>query len=167
VRLHGRNYQNWFSPKADVRARYDYLYRPEELEPWVAGIKKVAQDAEETYAVTNNHNLGKATVNGLQLEAFLSWRSGAGSSGANGALPGPPGDCESSRGRSSISWVALNQKLASSSRCFCSERIGYPRAPLGNTRPNWMVFEPVCSKNSISLKTRGIVRLVAKPPCRR
>jgi uncharacterized protein YecE (DUF72 family) len=72
VRLHGRNYQNWFSPKADVRPRYDYLYRPEELEPWVARIKKVAQDAEETYAVTNNHNLGKATVNGLQFEAFLS-----------------------------------------------------------------------------------------------
>jgi uncharacterized protein YecE (DUF72 family) len=70
--LHGRNYQNWFSPKADVRARYDYLYRPQELEPWVARIKSVAQDAEETYAVTNNHNLGKATGNALELEAFLS-----------------------------------------------------------------------------------------------
>jgi uncharacterized protein YecE (DUF72 family) len=72
VRLHGRNYQNWFSPKADVRARYDYLYRPDELEPWVARIKNVAHDAEETYAVTNNHNLGKAAVNALELEAFLS-----------------------------------------------------------------------------------------------
>jgi uncharacterized protein YecE (DUF72 family) len=72
VRLHGRNYQNWFSPKSDVRARYDYLYRPEELEPWVSRIKNVAQDAEDTYAVTNNHNLGKATVNALELEAFLS-----------------------------------------------------------------------------------------------
>src|SRR5690242_7598071 len=50
----------------------DYLYRPEELEPWVARIKKVAEDAEETYAVTNNHNLGKATVNALELKAFLS-----------------------------------------------------------------------------------------------
>ena len=39
VRLHGRNYQNWFSPTSDVRARYDYLYRPEELEPWVSRIK--------------------------------------------------------------------------------------------------------------------------------
>jgi len=72
VRLHGRNYQNWFSPKADVRARYDYLYRPEELEPWVARIKQVAEDTKDTYAVTNNHNLGKATVNALELEAFLS-----------------------------------------------------------------------------------------------
>jgi len=35
-------------------------------------IKSVAQDAAETYAVTNNHNLGKATVNALELEAFLS-----------------------------------------------------------------------------------------------
>jgi uncharacterized protein YecE (DUF72 family) len=72
VRLHGRNYQNWFSPKANARARYDYLYRPEELEPWVARIKKVAEDAVETYAVTNNHNLGKAAANALELEAFLS-----------------------------------------------------------------------------------------------
>ena len=72
VRLPGRNYQNWFSPKADVRARYDYLYRPEELEPWVARIKKITEDAEETYAVTNNHNLGKAVTNALELEAFLS-----------------------------------------------------------------------------------------------
>src|SRR5262249_33405547 len=72
VRLHGRNYQNCFSPKADVRVRYDYVYRPEELEPWVARIKKVAEDAAETYAVTNNHNLGKSTVNALELEAFLS-----------------------------------------------------------------------------------------------
>jgi len=72
VRLHGRNYQNWFSPKADVRARYDYLYRPEELEPWVVRIKEIAQDAEEAYVVANNHNLGKATVNALELEAFLS-----------------------------------------------------------------------------------------------
>jgi uncharacterized protein YecE (DUF72 family) len=42
------------------------------LEPWVARINKVAEDTEETYAVTNNHNLGKATVNALELEAFLS-----------------------------------------------------------------------------------------------
>jgi uncharacterized protein YecE (DUF72 family) len=42
------------------------------LEPWAARINKIAEDAEETYAVTNNHNLGKATVNALELEAFLS-----------------------------------------------------------------------------------------------
>ena len=72
VRLHGRNYKNWFSQSADVRERYDYLYSLDELEPWVARIKAIAEDASETYAVTNNHNLGKATVNALDLQAFLS-----------------------------------------------------------------------------------------------
>jgi uncharacterized protein YecE (DUF72 family) len=71
VRLHGRNYRNWFSPHANVRERYDYLYSPQELEPWVDRVKSVAEDAEETYAVTNNHNFGKSAVNALQMEAFI------------------------------------------------------------------------------------------------
>jgi uncharacterized protein YecE (DUF72 family) len=72
VRLHGRNYRNWFSAKANVRERYDHLYSLDELEPWVARVKSIAQDAGETYVVTNNHNLGKSVVNALQLQAFLS-----------------------------------------------------------------------------------------------
>jgi len=71
VRLHGRNYKNWFSQSADVRERYDYLYSLDELRPWVARVKAIAEGASETYAVTNNHNLGKATVNALELQAFL------------------------------------------------------------------------------------------------
>jgi hypothetical protein len=43
VRLHGRNYLQWFSKKADVRARYDYLYSAQELEPWVDRIRTVAE----------------------------------------------------------------------------------------------------------------------------
>jgi uncharacterized protein YecE (DUF72 family) len=74
VRLHGRNYRNWFSQHAGVRERYDFLYSMAELEPWVARVKTIAEDAEETYAVTNNHNLGKSTVNALELQAFLSGR---------------------------------------------------------------------------------------------
>jgi uncharacterized protein YecE (DUF72 family) len=71
IRLHGRNYHKWFSRTANVRERYDYLYSPDELEPWVARVKHIAEDAEETYAVTNNHSLGKSTVNALELQAFL------------------------------------------------------------------------------------------------
>jgi uncharacterized protein YecE (DUF72 family) len=71
VRLHGRNYQNWFSPKADVKARYDYLYSVAELEPWVERIKTVAHKAKDTYAVTNNHHLGKAVVNALEISSIL------------------------------------------------------------------------------------------------
>jgi uncharacterized protein YecE (DUF72 family) len=33
VSLHGRNYQQWFSKKADVRARYDYSIRRKHWSP--------------------------------------------------------------------------------------------------------------------------------------
>ena len=35
-------------------------------------IRAVADDAEDTYVVTNNHNLGKAVVNAFELKAFLT-----------------------------------------------------------------------------------------------
>lgn len=72
VRLHGRNYKSWFSAKADVRERYDYLYSLDELEPWIDRIKTVAGKAPDTYAVTNNHYLGKAVVNGLEITSVLT-----------------------------------------------------------------------------------------------
>ena len=71
VRLHGRNYKQWFSAKADVRHRYDHLYSLDELEPWVGRIKAVDAHTRDTYAVANNHNLGKAAVNAFDLEALL------------------------------------------------------------------------------------------------
>jgi uncharacterized protein YecE (DUF72 family) len=74
IRLHGRNYKNWFSPSADVRERYDYLYSVDELEPWVARIKTIAQKAKDTYAVTNNHHVGKAVTNALEITSLVRGR---------------------------------------------------------------------------------------------
>lgn len=71
VRLHGRNYQQWFSAKADVRERYDYLYSAPELEPWADRIRTIERDVDDVYAVTNNHHVGKAVVNALELAAML------------------------------------------------------------------------------------------------
>ena len=71
VRLHGRNYDNWFSESASPADRYDYLYSLEELQPWVENIKKVASPAQETYVVTNNHFRGKGIVNALEIKAQL------------------------------------------------------------------------------------------------
>jgi uncharacterized protein YecE (DUF72 family) len=48
VRLHGRNYQNWFTENRTVNERYDYLYSSKELEPWVDRIKDVARHTEDT-----------------------------------------------------------------------------------------------------------------------
>jgi uncharacterized protein YecE (DUF72 family) len=71
VRLHGRNYKNWSSKEADVRERYDHLYSADELDPWVTRAKQVAEDAQDTDVVTNNHNLGKATANALEISSIL------------------------------------------------------------------------------------------------
>jgi uncharacterized protein YecE (DUF72 family) len=71
VRLHGRNYKQWFSPTANVRDRYDHLYSTEELAPWLDRIKQVSNDAKETYVVANNHNAGKGPVNALEIAALL------------------------------------------------------------------------------------------------
>jgi uncharacterized protein YecE (DUF72 family) len=69
VRLHGRRYDTWFSDDARIPAheRYNYLYSAEELAPWVARVRKVAERARETFVVANNHFQGKSVVNALQL----------------------------------------------------------------------------------------------------
>ena len=46
-----------------TRERYDYLHSRDELEPWVEHAKVIADNTEDTYVITNNHNLGKAVVN--------------------------------------------------------------------------------------------------------
>jgi uncharacterized protein YecE (DUF72 family) len=73
VRLHGRRYDTWFSddPEIEPHERYNYLYSTAELAPWVERIRSVAQRAREVFVVTNNHYLGKAVVNALQLLSML------------------------------------------------------------------------------------------------
>jgi uncharacterized protein YecE (DUF72 family) len=71
VRLHGRNYENWFGANVSPADRYDYLYSLEELEPWVDKVKRIAIESEETFVVTNNHFRGKGVVNALEMKALL------------------------------------------------------------------------------------------------
>jgi uncharacterized protein YecE (DUF72 family) len=74
VRLHGRRYDSWFSddPETPPEERYNYLYRPAELEPWAERVKKIAGHARSTFVITNNHYQGKAIVNALQLIHLLT-----------------------------------------------------------------------------------------------
>ena len=72
VRLHGRNYQNWFRDKAPRDERYNYLYTVEELDPWIDRIKEIAAHTKETYVITNNHFRGKAVVNAIEIKAILN-----------------------------------------------------------------------------------------------
>lgn len=71
VRMHGRNYKDWFREKAPRDERYNYLYSIDELDPWLVRIKEVAKQSRETYVVTNNHFRGQAVVNAVEIKAAL------------------------------------------------------------------------------------------------
>jgi uncharacterized protein YecE (DUF72 family) len=72
VRLHGRNYQDWFREKASRDDRYNYLYSLDELEPWITRINEIAAKTKESYVITNNHFRGQAVVNALELKSTLT-----------------------------------------------------------------------------------------------
>ncbi len=76
VRLHGRNYEDWFREDAGRDARYDYLYERAELEPWVERIRELADGGrvEDVYVVTNNHFRGQAVANAVMLSALIHGR---------------------------------------------------------------------------------------------
>jgi uncharacterized protein YecE (DUF72 family) len=76
ARLHGRNYEKWFA-HAETWERYNYLYTPEELEPWAGRIEEMAKE-RDTYVITNNHFRGQAIVNAGDLKKRL---------GQSGKLP--------------------------------------------------------------------------------
>ncbi|HSZ02175.1 MAG TPA: DUF72 domain-containing protein [Terriglobales bacterium] len=71
VRLHGRNYDQWFEAEKSAD-RYNYFYREAELAGWKEKIERIAKKAEITYVVANNHFEAKAGVNALQLKHMLS-----------------------------------------------------------------------------------------------
>jgi uncharacterized protein YecE (DUF72 family) len=71
VRLHGRNYDQWFD--SDSRNdRYNYLYSEKEIAGWTQRILNVAEKAQTTYVITNNHFESKAGVNALELKAMIT-----------------------------------------------------------------------------------------------
>jgi len=71
VRLHGRNYDQWFD--SDNRNdRYNYLYKPAELEKWKEKVEIIAHKAEKTYVIANKHFQAKAAVNAIELKHLLS-----------------------------------------------------------------------------------------------
>jgi uncharacterized protein YecE (DUF72 family) len=73
VRLHGRNYDQWFEPEKSSD-RYNYLYKPNELVGWKERVETVASEAKITFVIANNHFEAKAGVNGLQLKHMLTGR---------------------------------------------------------------------------------------------
>jgi uncharacterized protein YecE (DUF72 family) len=72
VRLHGRNYKNWFSQSAGRDARYNYLYSGEELDEWIGKIKDLGKSSPKIFIISNNHYQGQALANALQIKNKLT-----------------------------------------------------------------------------------------------
>jgi uncharacterized protein YecE (DUF72 family) len=70
VRLHGRNYNEWFREKLDAEIseqRYNYLYSEKELGPWIERIRALEGITSTIYTILNNHPEAKALVNAFQI----------------------------------------------------------------------------------------------------
>lgn len=72
VRLHGRNYKDWFREGAGRDARYNYLYSKSELVDWVDRIKNLGKKSSKVFVITNNHYRGQAMANALQIKNMLT-----------------------------------------------------------------------------------------------
>jgi uncharacterized protein YecE (DUF72 family) len=71
IRLHGRRYDQWFTHE-HAHDRYNYLYTVAEMERWKGRIEQVAEKAEKTFVVANNHFKGKAAANSIELKSMLA-----------------------------------------------------------------------------------------------
>lgn len=71
VRFHGRNLEGFTRRGASVIERFDYLYLPDELAPWVAPIERVAERAREVHVVFNNCVRNYAVLNAKDLAVLL------------------------------------------------------------------------------------------------
>lgn len=76
VRFHGQNAGAW-RRGSSVQERYNYLYTPAELEPWVQRVLQLTEEANEVHAVFNNCVRNYAVLNAKDLAALLSGRATA------------------------------------------------------------------------------------------
>jgi uncharacterized protein YecE (DUF72 family) len=71
VRFHGQNVAGWDKRGASVAERFNYLYTPAELGPWVERVKRLSSRAESVHAVFNNCVRNYAVLNAKDLAALL------------------------------------------------------------------------------------------------
>jgi uncharacterized protein YecE (DUF72 family) len=70
VRFHGRNAQKWWS-HAEAWERYNYTYKPEELQEWVPKLEGLAEKSQRMFVFANNHYRGQAIDTARQLKLML------------------------------------------------------------------------------------------------
>lgn len=71
-RFHGRTFDKWWRHE-HRNERYDYLYTPEEIQPYAIRLKSVLEnkDIQRAYVFFNNHPNAKAVANAVMMRAQL------------------------------------------------------------------------------------------------
>jgi uncharacterized protein YecE (DUF72 family) len=70
VRFHGRNAKKWWTHN-EAWERYDYTYKPEELQEWVPKLQGLAEKSARLFVFANNHYRGQAIDTARQLKLML------------------------------------------------------------------------------------------------
>lgn len=86
VRFHGRRTQAWDVEGATVHEKFDYVYDPAELRPWVPRIKYLSDHAEQVHIVFNNCVSDYAVLGAKDMMALIAQaQSGAGYAAQTGS----------------------------------------------------------------------------------
>jgi uncharacterized protein YecE (DUF72 family) len=86
VRFHGRNWKTWNIRGGKSADRFDWLYSEEELAEWVPELGRLADEADEVYAMFNNNRDDFAPRSAQLLRGLLDE---AGIPAAGGIEPPP------------------------------------------------------------------------------
>jgi uncharacterized protein YecE (DUF72 family) len=70
LRLHGRNAAQWWKHDKS-EDRYNYLYSPEELEPFAEAAREASRNVKKAYLYANNHFSAKSVANAAILKYQL------------------------------------------------------------------------------------------------
>ena len=86
IRFHGRNWKTWNIRGGKSSDRFDWMYSPEELAEWVAPVGRLAEPADEVYALFNNNKDDFAPRSAVIFRGLLD-EAGI---GAAGGIEPPP-----------------------------------------------------------------------------
>jgi uncharacterized protein YecE (DUF72 family) len=71
VRFHGRNAKTWNIRAEKSSERFNWMYAPEELAEWVDDLGRLANEADEVYALFNNNRDDFAPRSAMLLRGLL------------------------------------------------------------------------------------------------
>lgn len=71
ARFHGRNWRTWYIKGPSSRDRFDYLYKPPELESWEPALRAASEQGVPVHALFNNNRSNYAVVNAFDMAAML------------------------------------------------------------------------------------------------